>query len=175
MIAVGFCDMTGFTRLGQELEDRELAATVDRFEAEAYDVVASGGGRVVKVIGDEVMFVADRPETAAEMSLRLAERFSDDEVVPAVRVGLAYGPALSREGDFLGSTVNLASRIAAYALPGTVLISDDLNEQVADEPEFFTKPLRPSTRLKGIGRVRLWVLRRNRKMTEPARNDERDD
>jgi adenylate cyclase len=94
------------------------------------------------------------------MGLRLAERFSDDEVVPDVRVGLAFGPALPREGDFLGATVNLASRIAAYALPGTVLISDELNEKIAVEPGFKTKPLRPFTRLKGIGRVRLWVLRR---------------
>lgn len=161
MIAVGFCDMTGFTRLGQELEDRELAATVDRFETEAYDLIASAGGRVVKVIGDEVMFVTDRPATAAEMGLRLAERFSEDDVVPDVRVGLAYGPALSREGDFLGATVNLASRVAAYALPGTVLVSDELNEEIADEPGFKTKPLPPSTKLKGIGRVPIWVLRRD--------------
>jgi adenylate cyclase len=153
--------MTGFTRLGQELEDRELAVTVDRFEAEAYDVVASTGGRVVKVIGDEVMFVAYQPETATEIGLRLAERFIDDELVPDVRVGLSYGPALAREGDFLGSTVNLASRIAAHAYPGTVLISDELRDEISDFPDYETKPLRPATRLKGIGRARLWVLRRN--------------
>jgi adenylate cyclase len=136
--AVGFCDMAGFTRLGQELEERELAATVDRFETEAYDTIGSLGGRVVKVIGDEVMFVADNPKVAAQIGLGLAGQFSADEVVPDVRVGLAYGPALSREGDYLGATVNLASRIAAYALPGSVLISDELRDEIADDPRFVS-------------------------------------
>lgn len=157
--AVGFCDMAGFTRLSQELEERELGSTVDRFETQAYDKIGQLGGRVVKVIGDEVMFVADDPVNAARIGLGLAEQFSADEIVPDVRVGLAYGSALSREGDYLGATVNLAARIATLALPGTVLISDQLRNKIADRTGFVTKPLRPATKLKGIGRVRLWVLR----------------
>ena len=67
---------------------------VGRFEALAYDAVAGHGGRVVKMIGDEVMFVTDEPAAAAEIGLALAEVYADDETVSDVRVGLAHGPVL---------------------------------------------------------------------------------
>lgn len=159
-MAIGFCDIAGFTRLSQELEDLELARTVDRFESGAYDTIAGEGGRVVKVIGDEVMFVTTAPAAAAEIGLKLAHQFAEDEMVPEVRVGLAYGPALPREGDFLGSTVNLASRIATIAQPSSVVVSDEFASELGTNGAFRAKPIRTPYRLKGIGRVRLWVLRR---------------
>src|SRR3954468_7486657 len=97
--AVGFADLVGFTALSQQLTDHELATIVDRFEATAYDIVGGLGGRVIKMIGDEGMFAVDQCPTALEIGLSLAEAYHDDESLSDVRVGLAYGQVLEREGD----------------------------------------------------------------------------
>jgi adenylate cyclase len=158
-LTVGFVDMVGFTALAQELSDRELGRIVERFEGLAYDTVASFGGRVVKWIGDEVMFVAENARTAAEIALRLAEEHARADDLPDVSVGLAAGPVLSREGDYLGPTVNLAARIVSVARPGTVVVSETVRDELEaeDSEDFVWRPLRPRM-LKGIGRVRLWKL-----------------
>ena len=105
---VGFADMVGFTTLSQELDDAELAAVVDRFETQAQEIVAGHGGRVVKMIGDEVMFEAAELDEAALIALELSDAFHRDDVVNDIRVGIAHGPVLAREGDLYGPTVNLA-------------------------------------------------------------------
>jgi len=92
--SVGFADLVGFTALSQQLTDHELAEIVDRFEATAYDLVGSLGGRVVKIIGDEVMFAVDDVATSLQLALALAEAYHDDESLSDVRVGLARGPVL---------------------------------------------------------------------------------
>ena len=115
---VGFADLVGFTALAQQVTDEELAEVVDQFERLAYDVVVAGGGRVVKMIGDEVMFLVDDPVFAAEIALGLAEASRDAAELSDVRVGLAVGPVIEREGDAFGATVNLASRATAIAYPG---------------------------------------------------------
>jgi adenylate cyclase len=158
-VTVGFADLVGFTALSQQLDERELASMVDRFEELAYDVIAQLNGRIVKMLGDEVMFVANDPPAGARIALRLAEAYADDETLPDVRVGLAVGPALAREGDYFGPTVNLASRIVNIAYAGSAVVSDEIHAALADDPEFGWKPLRPR-RLKGIGWTPLWVLTR---------------
>jgi len=90
-LAVGFVDLVGYTALSQELEPEELGALVSRFEELAYDTVAEHGGRVVKTIGDEVMFVAADNADAATIALRLTERSAVDELLPEARAGLAGG------------------------------------------------------------------------------------
>jgi adenylate cyclase len=157
-LAVGFADLVGFTAISQQLDAAELAALVDRFEALAYEQIARRGGRVVKMIGDEVMFSADTPAIAAEIALALVAAYAGDAALPEVRVGLAYGPALSFEGDLFGPTVNLASRLVNIARPGTVLVSEELAAQFHDTPDFTLRSLRP-LRLKGIGRSQVSVLR----------------
>jgi len=158
-LAVGFADMVGFTALSQALAPQELAQMVDRFEALAYEHIPERGGRVVKTIGDEVMFAADDATAAAEIALALAESFARDRDLPGVRVGLACGPTLSWEGDLYGPTVNLASRLVNLARANTVLVSDDLGRRLRDDARFALRHLRPVD-LQGIGRVRSWVLRR---------------
>ena len=156
---VGFADLVGFTAMSQQLTERELAAMVDRFEALAYEHILERGGRVVKMIGDEVMFAVDDACAAAETALALAEAYAGDDALPDVRVGLATGPTLSWEGDLFGPTVNFASRLVNLARPATVLISDDLASELRERSRFALRALRPLS-LKGIGRVRVWVLRR---------------
>ena len=158
-LVVGFADLVGFTALAQQVSDAELEEVVDQFERLAYDVVVAGGGRVVKMIGDEVMFLVDDPVGAAEIALGLAEASRDAAGLSDVRVGLAVGPVIEREGDAFGATVNLASRATAIAYPGTVVVSPELRELLEVHPEFAFRGMRPRF-LKHIGRVALSVLRR---------------
>ena len=156
---VGFADLVGFTALSQQVTDAELAAVVDRFEALAFDVVTARDGRVVKMIGDEVMFTVAAPPAAAEIALALAEgtRASDD--LSDVRVGLACGPVLEREGDLFGPVVNLASRITRIAFPGSIVVAESVRDALADLPGYELRSMR-ARHLKDIGRVPLWVVRR---------------
>ncbi len=157
--AVGFADLVGFTSMSQALDTRALAAMVDRFEASADAQIPERGGRLVKTIGDEVMFAADDAAAAAEIALGLVEAHAGDAELPDARAGLAWGPALAWEGDLFGATVNLASRLVNLARPRTVLVADELAARLRDDPRFALRPLR-AVRLQGIGRVRAWVLRR---------------
>jgi Adenylate and Guanylate cyclase catalytic domain len=123
--------------------------------------VVALGGRVVKMIGDEVMFVVPTATDAAEIGLSLAETYAGDDLLSDVRVALAIGPVLVKDGDFYGPVVNLASRLVGVANPGTVLVSDELRNALEDEGAsgFETRALRTRT-LKDIGRVQVWKLSR---------------
>ena len=156
-MAVGFCDLVGFTAMSQQLDEQQLAAVINRFEELAYDTVAAGAGRVVKMIGDEVMFVVENPRIAAHIGLALADAYSDEETLSDVRVGVAYGPVLGREGDYYGPVVNLASRIVNIAFPGTVVVSNDVADALAEDEELEVRAMRPRL-LKDIGRVPLFVV-----------------
>jgi adenylate cyclase len=160
-LTIGFADLVDFTAMSQALDPGELAATVDRFEAVAYEHIPERGGRVVKMIGDEVMFAVDDGAFAADIAVALAEAYARAADLPGARIGLACGPTLSWEGDLYGPTVNLASRLVNLARPGTILVSDDLGHRLQDDPRFELRHLRPVS-LHGIGRVRPWVLRRAR-------------
>lgn len=120
--AVGFVDLVAFTTLTQAMAVPELAGLIERFEETAYDVVAAHDGRVVKLIGDEVMFVTRDPSAACRIALTLLERFADDaDVTP--RGAIAYGEMLVRGGDYYGPIVNLAARAAQIAVPGELLVT----------------------------------------------------
>ncbi len=161
VMAIGFADMVGFTMLSQHLGDEELAAVVARFEELAHDTVVALGGRVVKMIGDEVMFVVPTATGAAQIGLSLAEAYADDDLLSDVRVGLAVGPVLIKDGDYYGPVVNLASRLVNVAHPGAVLVSDEFRDTLGSEdaPGIDTRPLRTRT-LKDLGRVQMWKLQR---------------
>jgi adenylate cyclase len=158
-LAVGFVDLVGYTALSQELEPEDLGALVSRFEELAYDTVAEHEGRVVKTIGDEVMFVAADPASAARIALRLTESSAVDELLPDARAGMAYGSVLAQEGDYYGPVVNLASRLVDRARPGSVLASGEFRDALGDGPAFEWQRLR-ARRIRDIGRVEIWLLRR---------------
>ncbi len=160
VLAVGFADMVGFTTLSQQLSEEELAAVVARFEEVAHETVTAGGGRVVKMIGDEAMFVTESALAAARIGLALAEAYAGDELLSDVRVALAVGPVLVQDGDFYGPVVNLASRVVNMAAPGSVIVTDEFHDAVdapAGEFEFLALRLR---RVKDVGRIQLYALHR---------------
>lgn len=166
VLAVGFADLVGFTSLAQQISAADLSEVLDRFERIAYDIVAARGGRIVKMIGDEVMFSVDDPRRAVEVGMELAARYRDDDELSDVRVGLSWGPVLQREGDCFGPVVNRASRVVNIAFPGSVVVSDELYELLADDDELHWRSLRKKN-LKDIGRVTLWSV-------EPADTDDHD-
>jgi len=156
---VGFADLVGFTQMSQTLDEHQLARVVDRFVLLANDVIVAGGGRVVKTIGDEVMFDAPDPRGGLDIGLELAERYRDDDELSDVRVGLASGDVLAHDGDLFGPPVNLAARIVAIARPGSVVIPESIHAVVSSDGGYRFRVLRPRL-LKGIGRVTLHRVRR---------------
>ncbi|MBN6058560.1 adenylate/guanylate cyclase domain-containing protein [Nonomuraea sp. RK-328] len=151
-LAVGFADLVGFTRLSRQITERELATLVDRFEGRSADVVTSSGGRVVKTLGDSVLFVSGKAHETAEIGLRLLETHAKVRGMPQLRVGLAAGPVIWRMGDVFGTTVNLASRLTALARPGTILADPEMAEELEGDRAF---ELRPVNRLsvRGLGEL----------------------
>ncbi|GAA1242828.1 adenylate/guanylate cyclase domain-containing protein [Prauserella halophila] len=156
---VGFADMVGYTRMTRRVDEAELSAVLDRFESLASDIIADRHGRIVKMIGDEVLFVCDEPADAAEIALTLSERAGEDDELPHVRVGMAAGRVLGRFGDVYGQVVNLASRLTSLARPGTVLVDRDLGRDLAGFDDYDVRSRR-STSVRGYSRLRPGVLRR---------------
>ena len=116
-LAVGFADLVGYTSRSRGMGGRELGAMVEDFESIATEVIARHHGRVVKTVGDGVLFTAASAVDAVEIGLQLPEAW-DAEERPQLRVGAAYGPVLTRLGDVYSPVVNLASRLTSLARPG---------------------------------------------------------
>jgi class 3 adenylate cyclase len=131
-VVVGFADLAGFTSLSSQLTPSELAGIVDAFDEQVGELVLTLGGQVVKLIGDEVMFVADDPADGLRIARALAHELPAAAGLPAVRVGAACGEVLNRDGDYYGSVVNLAARLVALAPPGEVLVDTRLAEEAGD-------------------------------------------
>jgi adenylate cyclase len=166
-MAACFVDIVGYTAHSKTLTEAELAEWVEYFEQQATDTVVEHGGRVIKTIGDEILFTADDPAAAAEMALTLTERGRDEEdAFPAVRAGLAWGDVLSRLGDVYGPTVNVASRLTSVARPGTVVVDRGMYDALTGGDDAETGPDDPRLKrlrrvsVKGYSRLEAWRLRR---------------
>ena len=157
---VGFADLVSFTSLVRRMSERQLATVVQRFEAIASDVVTAHGGRVIKTVGDEVLFVHTDVAPAAAIALDLVEALDDDPLLPAVRVGMAHGRVVSRLGDVFGVTVNRASRLTAVTPTGCVYVDEPLGGLLGSVSGFEVVPARRRV-LRGIGAVRPGELRRS--------------
>jgi adenylate cyclase len=151
--AVGFADLVGFTALSQRLPTGDLSRLIVDFERAAHDITTTAGGWIVKTIGDEVMFAATDPMSAAAIALGLAGDMPDE--LPPLRVAVAWGPVLAREGDCFGPTVNRAARLVSAAQPGQALVDDHLRDLLVDP--FRTTPAGVAD-VKDLGRVELWGL-----------------
>ncbi len=138
-LAIGFVDLVGFTPLALDLAPSDLGELIEDFEMTANEVVSQAGGRVVKHIGDEVMFAAVDPAAAAHIALELVRRFdAEDRVAP--HAGLGYGVVLGRGGDYYGSVVNLASRIADIAVPSEILATEELVDAASGDAALHFEP-----------------------------------
>ncbi len=155
--SVCFADLVSFTRLVRRLPERELSGVVQRFETVTGDLITAAGGRVIKTVGDEVLFVAWPPSTAARIALEIADQIAADPMLPEVRVGIATGDVLARLGDVFGTTVNLASRITSLAQPGHVLCDEVTARELAGDDAFDCTPLRRRS-VKGLGQVLPWLV-----------------
>jgi adenylate cyclase len=138
--AIGFVDVVGSTSLSQRLSLDEVGRAIAGFESVAADVVTSCGGRVIKFVGDEVMFRTETAGDACRVAIELVERFGDDPVLPGVRAGVAAGVVLVRDGDCFGPVVNLAARAVKAAAPRKVVLASPGSFDPADDLRLVPLP-----------------------------------
>jgi adenylate cyclase len=169
---VGFADVVGFTDLSRGLTEPALTEFIDAFETRVTSCVTRHHGRVIKTIGDEVMFIVDHPHHGAEIALELAELTSELDNRPYLHIGLAYGHVVHHLGDVYGDVVNLAARLTSLARPGTVLIDPEMAASLKTTHSYRLRGLRPVT-LRGFPHLRSWLLRRS-STDPPARTAQQD-
>lgn len=157
---IGFIDLVSYTRLSQQLDSRELGRLVKHFQFLAYNIVAAGGGKVIKTVGDEVFFAAETPLAGAEIAMTLLEQVRADESLPKCRVGYAWGRVLSRMGDIFGTTVNLAARLTAIAEPSTVVTDAD-TARILERDDAFRFSGRQDLNLQGLGEIGVVEMHRD--------------
>jgi len=138
---IGFADLTGFTTLTQILTPTELLDLLVEFGGTVSDLVHADGGRVVKFIGDEVMWVTSTPELLVTVAMDLVEHSRAREAGLQVRAGLGYGSVLAIGGDYFGNPVNLAARLVGAAAPGQILASNDVRDELAAWQAIPQEPL----------------------------------
>ncbi len=164
-LAVCFADLVGFTRLGGEIELRELGSVAGRMGQLAASVTEPPV-RLIKTIGDAAMFVSPEAGPLVAVALALVQAVQEAEL-PSLRAGIALGPALLHAGDYYGNSVNLASRVTAIARPGSVLCTQEVRDAAGDDGLQWT--LAGRHRLKGVsGPVPLYRPR----LHEPGREGE---
>jgi class 3 adenylate cyclase len=141
LCGVGFVDLSGFTALTQLLTPAELSELLSEFSASVSDVVHADGGRIVKFLGDAVMWVSPTPRQLATVAADLVQHPKAREAGMQVRAGIAFGPILALDGDYFGNAVNLAARLVAAAEPEQLLATVDVHDQLPDWPATPVAPL----------------------------------
>ncbi|HWE09887.1 MAG TPA: adenylate cyclase regulatory domain-containing protein [Solirubrobacteraceae bacterium] len=144
-VAVCFADLVGFTRLGGQVEVRELGSVAGRLASLAASL-PEPPVRLVKTIGDAAMFVSSEPGPLVDVALSLVEAFAAEEM-PSLRAGIAFGPAVMHAGDYYGHSVNLASRVTGIARPGSVVCTREVRDRA---PDGFNWSAAGRHRLKGV-------------------------
>jgi len=158
-ITVGFADIVSFTALSNQLTEARIGDLVELFESRCADVVASQRGRVIKSIGDAVLFVNDDPIRAYDTAQGIINVIGRDSRMPDVRVGLATGSVVMRLGDVFGPPVNMAARLTAVARRNRIII-DAATATLLPEDQFETRRL-PARPVRGFGIVEPVAVRRH--------------
>lgn len=157
-VTVGFADLVGFTALSNELGEDRIADLVEIFEARSHDVVAGAGGRVIKSLGDSVLFVALDAAAAMTIADGIVQVIGRDKRMPDVRIGVASGPVSMRMGDVFGPAVNMAARLTSVARRNRVIIDQATADLLPDDGfDLRRLPARP---LRGFGDVEPIAVRR---------------
>jgi class 3 adenylate cyclase len=133
---VCFADLVGSTEVLRSISIREMADLLRHFEEHVWDLVSASGGRVVKLIGDEAMFVLDEPTLACRVGLDLIEQSEHP-----VRIGMAHGTVVGLNGDYYGEIVNLAARIVTIAEPSALVVSEAVRDRA--DPHLVFEALGP--------------------------------
>jgi len=157
-LAVGFADLVGYTSRSRGMGGRELGVMIEDFESIAAEVIARHHGRVVKTVGDGVLFTAVGAVDAVEIGLELPEAWEAEDR-PPLRVGAAFGAVLTRLGDVYSPVVNLASRLTSVARPSTLLVDRELAQRLRGLPAYRVRPLRRVS-VRGYDHLQPWLIRR---------------
>jgi adenylate cyclase len=157
-VTVGFADLVSFTALSNEMDEDRIGDMVEIFESRCADVVAGRHGRVIKTLGDSVLFVSEEPVRAMDIALSIVEVIGKDKRLPDVRIGLSTGSVVMRLGDVFGPPVNMAARLTGVARRNRV-ITDATTADLLPPGQFDTRLL-PARPVRGFGLVEPVALRR---------------
>ena len=158
-VTVGFADIVGFTELSNQIEEDRLGDVVEIFESRCADVIAGRRGRVIKSIGDSVLFVNTDPIRAFDTAEGIIHVIGHDSRMPDVRLGLASGSVVTRMGDVYGPPVNMAARLTAVARRNRLII-DAATAELLPPDQFETRRL-PARPVRGFGLVEPVAVRRH--------------
>ena len=155
---VGFADLVSFSALTNRLDDDGIGDLVEVFEGRSHDVVARRGGRLVKTLGDSVLYMAATPAEGVEIAWDIVKIIGGDARLPDVRVGLVTGPVVLRMGDVYGPAVNLAARLVGVARRNRV-ITDLHTAELLPRDRYDTRAL-PARPVRGFGDLEPVAVRR---------------
>ena len=156
-VALGFVDLVGSTAWAEGLTLRDQSLALSRFESAAWSSAVLGGGRVVKMIGDEVFFAAPTADAACRIAGEVLRATAEDDVLPPARGAVGIGPVIPREGDYYGPLVNLLSRMVKIGSPNELVVTEEVAKELPSS-EWAVKALEP-TNLRGIeGPVRAFYV-----------------
>ena len=160
--SLGFVDIVSFTQRAQTMGRMELSTMLDDFETTARNVVTSRGARVVKTIGDAVMYIADDLSTAADVVTAMVAELQAGPDMLLVRASLVQGRVVSRSGDVFGPPVNLASRLVGTAEPGGIRMDEATAQALMRGPDAERYRVRACHEVvaKGLGNIVPWSLER---------------
>ena len=158
-LTVGFADIVAFTALSNEVSRDRIGELVEIFESRCSDVVASQRGRVIKSLGDSVLFVHEDPVAAYDIAAGIISVIGRDPRMPEVRVGLASGAVIMRMGDVFGPPVNMASRLTAVARRNRIIVDQETADHLPED-QFETRRL-PARPVRGFGLVEPLTARRH--------------
>ncbi len=158
-VTVGFADLVSFTALSNRLEEDQIGDLVEIFESRCSDVVAARHGRIIKTLGDSVLFVSDDAVSAMEIALGIIEVIGHDNRLPDVRIGLATGSVVMQLGDVYGPPVNMAARLTGVARRNRV-IADAATAALLPSGQFDSRLL-PARPVRGFGLVEPVAVRRH--------------
>ena len=165
--SLGFVDIVSFTQRAQGMSKAALTHMLEDFENTARDVITSRGARVVKTIGDAVMYISDDLLIAADVVTALVDELQKGPDAIRVRASLVEGRVISRSGDVFGPTVNLASRLVEAAEPGGIRLDESTAMAILRSPEAARYRVGQCHEVvaKGLGQIVPWSLER----TSPTR------